>query len=579
VSKNRLFLLFLGLLLLVSAPVRAAGRVFADPTVELERARIVETLGPEWATRWLSLDVKGSGRLVWVIPVVPGTRVDATGADFVWSLESSTAPRVRPPKTAPVCDGKTGSIENTAELSDPVLGPSEIAVLDNASAVAAFVTDRGIGFDATDENELAEYGPFVAVVYDVTNPGWTDALRLALPEIAPPVELAWLGAGVEVALYTLAEGRTRAANIELIDANDLDITFELADEKSNYVSERKSQLVAGSGKRFLPEASGTTPLFGWSVLPNQGGAVEPAVKSYLERVAPKSVDACFGAVLDAVASVDLVGKACAPGALAVVPGAPPCAETVLPGVISAESLRCAAADDLALAFAGFNVGSVRVTRQYTVTGPSSPSPLVLSVEVPFDQSLLVTADQYDKKGCVIGGSGGAPGAGGSGWSGDGGYGNSPYGPDPYPVDEPHEPVHVEVDCWGNTQTGSSDDSCSGDSSSDSEGDTCSGDSSDSSADEDTCGGDSSSSSEGDTCGGDSSSGEGDTCSGDSGSSGGDSCSGDSGGGDSCSSGSSGGSSDCSVAPVRRPRVKVSALTLFLLAIALPLRRVTRKKRR
>lgn len=578
VSKPRL-LLFFGLVgfLLWCGSARAAGRVFADATVSLERGRIVETLGPDWSTRWLALRVSGSGRLVWIIPVVPGTRADGMGADFIWGLESSTAPRVRPPKAAPVCDAKASPIENTAELSDTqALAPSEIGVLDSPSAVAAFVGDRGLAFDAEDEAELAEYGPFLAVVYDVAGPSWTETLRLALPEAAPPVELSWLGSGVEVTLYTLAEGRAHASNADQLDTNDLDVTFQLADEKSNYIEQRRSQLLTGGGVRFLPEASGTTPLFGWSVLPNQSGAVEPAVKTYLGRAAPSAVDACFGAILDAAASLDPVGPACAPGSLAVVPGAPPCQESAAPGQISAQSLRCGEADDLALAFAGFHVGAVRVTRQYTLTGPSSPSPLVMSVDVPFDQSLLVTADHYDNKGCVIGGSGGAPGAGGSGWSGDGGYGNSSYGPDPYYTEEqPVENVNVEVNCWGSTE--GSGDSCSGDSSSDSEGDTCSGDSSDP-ADEDTCGGDSSSSSEGDTCGGDSSSGEGDTCSGDSGSSGGDSCSGDSGGGDSCSSGS-GSSSDCSVTRVRRPRVKVSALTLFLMALALPLRRVTRKKRR
>lgn len=551
--------------------------VFRQPSVSVDKARLVETVGPEWSTRWLTLRVGGSGRLVWVIPVTKGTRADASGNELFWAFESATAPRIRPPKSAPLCNGSADSLlESTAELSDaPTLAPTEIAVLDDVSAVGAFVTQQGISFDASSNAKLEPFGPFFAVVYEVTDAAWTDGLRLAMPDLAPPLETAWLGSSVEVTLFTLGEGRARP-NGEQVGVDDLNVTFQLSDEKSDYAERRKMHLTQGLGERFLTEATGSTPLFGWSVLPANQGAIEPAAKTYFSRK-KVAVDACFGAVLDAQASTSPVGRACAPGALGVVPGGEACNESVVAGEVSADSLRCGDADDLALAFAGFHLNQLRLTRDASVTGVDTPSPLLLSIEPGSTQSPLVSAENYDQKGCVLGGTGGAGGTGsGTGWSGGSGWSGGPGYPENQYPQEPEPDTHVEVSCWGNTDSGN--DSCSGDSSdSGDEGDTCGGDSSSDSGD-DTCSGDSSSDSGDDTCSGDSSSGDGDTCSGDSGSSGGDSCSGDSGGGDSCSSGSSG-SGDCSVARVRRPRVKVSALTLLLIGLALPLRRVTRKRRR
>ncbi len=578
--RLRFFISFLTLLgICWTTPAWAAGKAFASGGVSVERARIAETLGPDWSTRWLSLRATGKGRIVFVTPVVPGTRADAVGNEWLLGLEGATAPRVRAPKAAPTCGKDVSGVENTSDLSDATIAPSEVGILDDPNAVGTFVKDHGLGFDPEDADNLAPYGPFLAVVYNVTTSGWTEALRLAMPTAAPPVELGWLGSGVEVTLLTLAQGRAHSSNAEEITSKDLGVTFQLSDNKSDYVARRRSKLVAGEGQLFLPEASGTTPLLGWSILPNQSGAIEPAVKSYLGRVAPSSVDACFGSVLDAQASPSHVGRACAPGALLVVPGSSDCDETIGAGKIAASTLRCDGADDLALAFSGFQVGLLRVTRQYTVTGPSSPSPLVLSIEASFDQSPLISAAAFDDKGCVLGNGAGGGGNGVPGWSGDGSQpGTSPYEPGPFEGEQPAPDVHVEVDCWGNTQTGSNNDSCSGNSSDSSgNGDTCGGDSSSSSSDGDTCSGDSSDSSGGDTCSGDSSSGDGNTCSGDSSSSsGGDSCSGDS-GGDSCSSGSSGGDG-CSVGRHRRVRMRVSALTLLLLAGLLPLRRVTGRKR-
>lgn len=581
---------------LTAREAHAGGRVLTagDSALFVSGARVAQARAPKWTTAWLSLDVDGGpGRFVLVLPVVPGTKLDPALDAFFSALDTSTAPRIRPPKPVLAC-GATheSSLEDTSSSASHTLSPVTLAVLDSLSAVDSFAVQQGVAFGPEDAAKLGGVSSsgFVAIVYDLgQGAGTTETIRVSLPAPASHLGLGLLASDTapEVSVFSIAEGRAAfTPGIDELGASALGTEWQVLAGTSSYLEDRRSTLLAALGGVAVIESSGSTPLFGWNVLPAGAGALAPGVKTYFERAKKEgagiaSPDLCVEPVWSAISAGKggaRLSRVCAAGSLVAVAGGSPCDELPAPGEIPGAALRCGAADDVAFALSGLRADAVRVTRHSTVAGPATPLLADVGVSEGPAVSLVVTAASADTTGCVS--SGGASGSGGTtggagyaGYSG-GGYGAST-GYDPDPIVEP-EP-HVDVSCWvqvadscGSNGSGDAgNDSCSGDSSSDAEGDTCSGDSSGSSDEGDTCSGDSSGTGEGDTCAGDSASGaEGDTCSG-----------GDSGGGgDSCSSGSSSGGGDCSV-PRRPRRLRVSALFLLFAAIALPLRRAGRRRGR
>ncbi len=581
-------------LVLAASSAQGAGRVLtaSDGTIFVSSSRVAIARAPLWTTQWLSLGVEGGpGRLVVVLPVAPGTRVDPSLEAFFFAIDGVTAPRIRPPKPVLVC-GATheGSLENTSSSPESSLAPSTIAVLDDLTQVGSFAIQQGVSLDNADVAALAATGAprFVAVVYDLgQDKGISEPLRIAQPTASPSPHIALLAsdASPDVTLFSIAEGRVGwVAGVEEIGASEVGNEWLSVDGISSYVQDRRTELLAKQGALSVVESSGSTPLFGWTVLPAGAGALAPGVKSYFEK-AKKEVagvspsDLCVAPVWDAIAAGKTgarLARACAAGALVSVPdlaGAPACTEAPGAGEISVASLRCGGADDIAFALAGMRADLVSITRHATIAGPNSPDAAALALTQGPPVSLLVTAATQNPTGCTSGVGGGTASGGttgGAGYGGDGaqgGYGASTGYWEPDPTPEPRVDVSCGVQfvesCNGSSSNGS-DDGCSGDSSSD-DGDTCGGDSTGAGDEGDTCAGDSTGNGDADTCGGDSGSGaEGDTCSG-----------GDAGGGDSCGSGSSGG--DCSIRS-RPRRLRVSALFLLFSAVALPLRRLGRSRR-
>jgi hypothetical protein len=594
--------LSLACLLAPAAPANAAGRVLtpSGSPLRLEAVRAAESRASGWATVWLSFRVAGDkGKFAVVLPVPPGSRIDPSLDAFFDALDHATAPRILPPDAAPACgETEDKSFEDTSAARVPSLAATGVAVLGSVAETQEHAADLGLAFDDADKKALDEIGVgtrFVVLSYQSpSTSAVTESVRITLPSANAPLALGLarsLDFVPDVTIFTIGEGRAAIADVEELEPASIGATWTLLTGKSDYLAERRLLLLEKQGSAWVAETSGSDPLFGWTLLPKAAATVTPAVKRYLDYAladgaVPGPVSNCLTEVLEAVQNGKLgarVSRACADGALADL-GAASCSEAPGAGEHPAAALRCEGADDLAFLLSGLLANQARVTRHAGVAGAAAPALANFSVGPGAVQSIGVTASESDASGCVLGnaGSGGGPGSNGGG-SGDGGaYGGGAYGgsddyvgPAEPANDDPN--VAVEVSCWSSTDSGG--DSCGGDSSSSSEGDgdTCSGDSSsDSSSEGDTCSGDSSgdSSADGDTCGGDSGSsgGDGETCSGDgAGDSGGDTCSG---------SGSSGSSSgDCSVTRVKPRRARMSALTLLLCALALPIRRWSRRKRR
>jgi hypothetical protein len=577
-----------GIGLATSVPAQAAGRVLrsdggAASVIELRLARAASN---DWARLWAQYRLNGTGRAAIVTPVAPGTFVDPTGDAWFEALETATAPRVVPPIGAATCGATTStSVDVTGDVSHTTtLAPTQVAVLTGLPELLGFAADQELVVSSTDQAALeAQPGPFVALVYQLAGKSaLTQPVRFSTRGAAAPLALPLVASDSrpDVTLFTIGQGRARISGATEHTPDALGFAWQMLLGKSDYVEQRRGLLAEGDGKSWLVETAGGSPLYHWSILPNQAGSIPPVVQVYFERsiaagAAWDSVQTCLEPVWEARAlgkNGAIVADPCPAGALAIVPAlsgaVPGCDPAPSAGEIEAMTLACGSADDLAHALAGGRADLASITRARSVAGSQSePASTELHAGSPLPR--VLTAPVADMHGCLPqgdtgtggswGGSGGGTGA--SGYPGGPGY-DDPYYPGGYDDD-----VHTDlsVSCSGSSEPGSSNDSCSGDSSSSSEEDSCSGDSSSSSDGGDSCSGDSSSSSgdSGDACAGDSSDGYGSS----------DGCSGDSSADSGCSGGdvsASGG--DCSLSRRRTGRPKPSLWLLISAAIALPLRR-------
>jgi len=581
-------------LLLFALPARALGRVIpsSDGPAQLDALRVAVAFSPHQTTLWTAFRLSGSAqRVAVVLQVAPGSLVDPSSEAWLRALEGATAPRVTAPSGMPECaGGSSNQVESTADDAPAAtLHPVEVAVLDTPADLDAFASQNQLALSPADHAALDIPGQrLLALLYALPSgaAAFTQTLRISEPvELASlPLALPRSGSGpIPFTLWTIASGRARLSPGKELAPADVKAVWHEFDGNSDYVQRRHDLLSSGSGAWYLRESSGNSRLFGWTLLPGQGGSVPPATDGYFGTAAQLGDTTsdpanCVQSAAQArvAGSIGMpVADACAPGLLARVPldgGADPtCVEQPASGSVDPDSLRCGGADDLALALSGLRADKADLTRLEGLLGLASPDTQSIDVLTPAPRSPRVVASKLDSSGCQYlpsGGSGGSSswgtgGSGGySGYSGSGGYGGySGYGGygGSYASSSGGD-VNIDMSC-----SNSGGDSCSGDSSS-SSGDSCSGDSS-SSSDGSTCAGDSSSSSDGSTCSGDSSSSsDGATCSGDSSGADGATCSGD-----------SGSSSSCSLSPGRHAHLSVWALGLA--AVLLPFRRLSRRRQR
>ncbi|MEO5731363.1 MAG: hypothetical protein ABI134_32855, partial [Byssovorax sp.] len=491
------------------------------------------------------------------------------------------------------------------EQSLPV---DDIAVLDDAAAVATWAAQGGLDLSPALETSLGALGGmrFVAVRFVASGgPAVTRTLRVAMPGAPPLLPLALTRAGTKPLLVTswaIGEGRATTSNSVPVTVSSAQIAWDAKAKKSNYAEARSAALAAEGSDGVLTECAGNAPLATNVSIAKGTASIDGLVTAFFERTAAYGdglIDptSCISAAAAALTSSSPVAASCPRADLGVVDPGVSCVESVPPGSADPTKLRCGgSADDLAVALSGLTPTEVWLTRQSQQIPAGNAG---VDGSLVFNGGALVspvrTAKSLDLGGCSGSSSSGsmsggastggfsvssssATGAGGmisvgvggldltsgvgqGGSDSSGGFESSGSGTvDPAPID-------VSCGCSGTVDTAGtgtdSSDSCDG--------------SSDSSSD--SCGGDSSG---GDTCSGDSSGG--DSCDGSS--SGGDSCDGSS-GGESCDSGGgdldcSGGSGDCSVGGSRgrhkRHAPRLSVLSLALVALIAPFRRRGRRSR-
>jgi hypothetical protein len=498
---------------------RADGAVLGTPAAKVH---VAVAAGTDRTTKWVALTAATQDAFVWVLPIARGSAVDVVDPAWLEALDFVSAPRI-----ASTCGGSDLELVTQVEVGRPSTASAgvahDLAELDALSSptpvdgeVRAQLAAR---LAAEDLLVLRSAGKQTATV------------RVVEPGTLPRVSLSLLGRArpVDVTLFAIGAGRATTGR-DLAAPGALHWFAGTSD----YLVQRDVALAKADGA-FVVESASATSVF--ASTPLSPYAVPSLAERYFGLAAQRGL--ATGAVPSCVTAAQTLAPistpllpACAPAKTA---GAPllPC------GTTATARLTCGSrADDLALALSGQAPSAAWITRfAGRVSAGSAPADVTVTFGAEAKEAPLLRVAAGRCAGSGVGSGGGGGAGGGSA--------------DPLPE------ASSGGGCGGGTVTvvdGESEDS---------EG--CGGSSapSDSGADDCDSGGDSSSSS-GDDCdsGGDSSSSSGDDCDSDS-SSGGDDCD--------------------SAAPKRRAsrgtRSPVSRAVLGLAFLALPLRRLARRRQR
>ncbi|WP_437937913.1 DUF2330 domain-containing protein [Sorangium sp. So ce341] len=601
--------------------------------------RVAVAAGPERTTLWTSLRFDGArGPVAVVVPVPPLAALDASSDAWFEALEAATAPRVLPPEgVAPYCpgdEGPPGPFETVGQLAhEPTLEPVEVAVLEDAGAVARWAESAGLALSSETAAQLGALQGmrFAAARFEAPGgPAATRTLRIVAGggEARLPLSLARAGAGdVRVTAWLLGDGRGALTGATPVTLPPASLSWDADAQRSDYEALRAEALGQAGLDGALVEAAGHEALSRRIALGSD--SVDSVVAAYFARAgaygdAGDGPGACAAVAAAALASSLAVAASCPRAALGVVDGALDCAESPRRDETDPDLLRCGPiADDLAVGLSGLAPSSVWLTRvSLSLAAGQSGADWPLTFGAGASVSPVVSAGAVRLDACSTetggGGAGGDPG-GSSGVGGPGGLGGGPSAGassttgGPSGVDDPgysydDEPAaDMGCGCAGTADTvvvddpepqdedeyyagEYEDDGCSGDTSETgsedeyyAEDDGCSGDTSETGsedeyyAEDDGCSGDTSDESEDEYYA------EDDGCSGDTSDESEDEYYAED---DGCSGGSddSAESEDCSIAGERQPSArkkrgpKLSVMALGVFALIAPLRRASRPRR-
>jgi hypothetical protein len=548
----------LALALLAPSEARAGGAVLGEPRATGPVAiRVATSSDGTLTTRWQSVVVPAGERIAWLVPARPGARIDFAGEPFFAALDESTTVHVARPRGGTAACGPEGSLEAISDVPpnertqrEPA-GPSLLAdeaELRRFAQEQGFTVPSGFGARAFRNGFSWLAIPFASSARATTTP----VVRVTDdgPPSLPLVLASAVSNDVEITAFVVSEGSAQIGS----NATFADGALTWSAWGSNYRSARTSTLLGYRGFGFLTEASGHDLVFGpRGMLPN-GTFAPTLVSAYASRIArtPAESAACASTLLRMTNHPVRFGAVCPEGSVARLPPENECVPKAGDADISLAA--CGGTElDLALALSGKRIDRIAVTRAAGLLPAGSlgsfvgfaegqhKEPLVTAKlddlclpAVPFAQPPGPSQSPPPRRGGTGVASSEDPEATGTSYSSGGCSGGTVYASD--------------TDTSDTSDTSS--DSCS------------SSDTTDSGASDDSgCGGD--------TVGGDND-GSSDACSSDSSSSdSSDSCS--SGSGDSCDS------PDASLRKGKRGKSPMSRAAFLIVALALPMRRLFRKR--
>jgi hypothetical protein len=504
-TSRRVLVLAAAVAFLAPREASAMGAVVgpSEHPVAIGSARVAVASSPGRTTRWAQITVTNDeSSFAWLLPVLPGARVDLASDAWLDALDSATVPVVMPPVSPSDCDAILTPQVLAPEATPTSRLPAQALVALDASSLASFVVGSGLAIPAALTTSLADVfssgSAVLALVYGASHlPVHTVRIVDGGPATLPFALTGSVGGVVPVTAFTVASSAEQAGSSPLTIAPGTIVWF--ADGTSSYESAATSLVAAADGQGWLTQSSQAssfflqTPIQVGHSLPAALGAYYVLASTYGDT----SVDpaTCTVAAEATEESSSTYEAACPSGALAVVPGASPCGESS-PEATPITGMVCGAAGDAALAVADLSPASVWVTRIEGIVTAASANDVPLLPAGTTPEAIVLTAGSFGSH-CASpdagawaegdGGGLGDDGGAGGGW----GEGGGPFGDDEGGVLSSlgDAPDATSDGCGSSSSSGddSSDgDACSGDSSSDDSGG-CSGD--DSSVDSGGCSGD------------------------------------------------------------------------------------------
>ena len=358
---------------------------FGDPSLLDIEAAIAVT--PNGSTRWSRIHFGGARQVLWLVPVRPGAAIDWAPDAWLDALDNATAVQVIPPTEAPPC-GFGNSVERVP--SYPGYGTtrkaSSITVNLTEADARNRITTLGYKVSPTMSARIASvYGggsELVAVEIVGTATG---------TNVSPTLRVSDSGGAVLPFALTSSDRADTHISAIVIGSTPVDIdgSQELRGQdllwgasSSDFGRQRAAVLAATGGPSWLRESSSQDFLFDGAVAERRT-VVAPVVSSYFQ-----TDPSCATTATNAGKSAGTVGRVCAPGAVAVVPGGATCSPST--GSIDAALLSCTNAIDLALAVSGGSPSSTYVTRfsgfitsggfgsDVALVGPAAAKPSIIT---------------------------------------------------------------------------------------------------------------------------------------------------------------------------------------------------------
>jgi hypothetical protein len=364
--------------------------------VSVARARVVVAVAEGRTTRWAQISLAPSHpSFAWLVPVMPGARIDLASDAWLDALDAATAPVVLPPSGTAQCSRAVLPQVLTPATSPSSVRPEQATVALDLTSLTSAVSTLGFSIAPSLLETLGDVfssgGAILALVYGGGDGTCVRSLRI-VDTGRPEFSFALTGSSagsVEVTAFAIAGGAEQIGTAPLVfPTRDL---VWLADGGSNYASEAARLLSSG----WLLQSSEASAFFRPTTIAS--GLTEPAVvsdyyalaSSYGDTVAdPQACDTAAELTID---QTPPYAPACPAGALAIVPGPSPCTPSAAVVQTPYEALVCGGAIDAALAVASLSPSNVWVTRWAGVVTAASASNLPLLAGSTQPIGLVLTA--------------------------------------------------------------------------------------------------------------------------------------------------------------------------------------------
>ena len=403
-KRNQAYLssaLLLSAAALYATPAAACGGMFVPPTetTVVSGHRMALSIATTQTVLWDQIQYSGDpAGFSWVLPVKPGTVVEAANSAFFEALEAGSATEVQAPNEG--CGGTgsgigCGSAERAAMNDFAGAGFAAAVKVVHQGAVGPYET---VTLSSKDPNALADWlvsngyslpedmKPTVKAYVDEgfdfialkLKPGngvkQMTPVRVVTPGAGYTLPLRMVAAGsgekVGIVLYVISEGRYQAANFDNVVIPPALVSWDFKEARSDYADVRASVLGNSDGRTWLTSYSlrgsllGEVPLRAGFAVPvsfrvgdNEVESAFTIADAYFRRAGANAeigVSSCVGKLEAFSDSMNVVTDVCDEnGDNCGVAGA---------GQIDARLLTCQDFDDIAVALTGMHPKDVVLTR-------------------------------------------------------------------------------------------------------------------------------------------------------------------------------------------------------------------------